>query len=54
MISAKAAQLDKLQSSVADIIAEEIQTQQAIDGELGALITDRTNQIQMDIAMEAE
>ena len=42
MIETKAAQLDKLQSRVADAIAEEIQIQSTVDEELRALIQERT------------
>ena len=50
----KAQQLDRLQTRVADVIAEEINVQQNIDDELRELIKDRTKQLASDIVGEAE
>ena len=54
MLETKAAMLDRLQSRAADIIAEEISDQQAIDGDLRQLILDRTLQLQADIELEMD
>ena len=52
MLEQKATALDRLQSRVADIIAEEITVQQTIDAELRQLILERTRQLNDDIGAE--
>ena len=52
MLEAKATHLDRFQSRVADVIAEEISIQQGIDDELRQLIKERTQSLQEAIAEE--
>lgn len=54
MIETKAAQLDRVQSRVADAIAEEMNIQESVDDELCQLIQERTNQLQYDIETESD
>ena len=45
MMSARLQQMEKLESRVADVLADELNTQQAVDDELRELIAERTRHL---------
>ena len=54
MLQAKVTQLERLQSRVADVLAEEIEVKQTNEEELRKMIQERAQALQAEIVTESE